>query len=131
MMNAKELRAGAEEILERLDIDQIPPLSYAARLARHILATVRDDDDEPVTVEGLVALGGVASRSIGETAINFKNTSVCVLFYYQKSGEVSRTVWSSDYMEGGIPDWASPKTMREARELLKRCGAIETKGGEQ
>lgn len=50
-MNAKELRAAAEEILRD------HPGYNEEHLAGHIIATVREDDDEPVTRERLESDG--------------------------------------------------------------------------
>ena len=54
-MTAKELRQAAENVL---GIVNDPPgwtakIIDSKRLASHVLATVRDDDDEPVTEEWL------------------------------------------------------------------------------
>ncbi len=50
-MNAKELRTAAEILLEDCDTIGVTPLQQLRRLAEHILATVKEDDDEPITEE--------------------------------------------------------------------------------
>ena len=115
-MNAKELRKAAEEILERVDIGQIRQGTLAARLAEYILATVRDDDNEPVTVEGLVALGFKLDEFQG---------------WYVSPNDM---LWWTPEKYGSPAHWrvggayvvkeCEPRNMKEARELLERCGAI-------
>lgn len=50
-MNAKELRTAAEILLEDCDTIGVTPLQQLRRLAEHILSTVKEDDDEPITEE--------------------------------------------------------------------------------
>lgn len=56
-MNAKELRAAAEELLRATESQELSWRLDDADIARHILTTVRDDDDDPVTRESCLAMG--------------------------------------------------------------------------
>lgn len=63
-MTAKELRIAAEVVLAydglpHADYVQVEGLQFhedAVEIARYILATVRDDDDEPVTYQWLISI---------------------------------------------------------------------------
>lgn len=84
-MNAKELRAAAEVAVMQWDNhdrhrlvagDDVLLNSHGepneVTFARHILATVRDDDDEPVTYERLAAFGPkVRDDEMGGVELSF------------------------------------------------------------
>ena len=134
-MNAKELRKAAERLRREFDEDAESPYGNASDIAvqleqndmaclfNHILATVRDDDDELVTIEGLVALGGVRS-GLGSVQsgwwVDFSE-GVSFRFVSDSLNDVmmNHIYWMSDISEALIP-----RNMKEARELLERCGAI-------
>lgn len=58
-MNAKELIEAAKSVVEHKNHTGIK--DYAFIFAEHILATVREDDDEPVTPEWLESQGIINS----------------------------------------------------------------------
>lgn len=65
-MTSKELRATAEAL------DEIPDLAPDVRsIAHYILATVREDDDEPVTVEWIDAETPLENRSVSPYHRNY------------------------------------------------------------
>lgn len=107
-MNAKELRQAAEaKLKEGVDV----------MMAEYILSTVRDDDDEPVTPERLVGLG-------------FKWDE-----YQRWYVSPNDMLWWTPGRYGSPDHWrvggayivaeCEPRNMKEARELLVRCGAIK------
>lgn len=58
-MNAKELRQAAEitrHLIAREDDDLNVIAGHIENIAAHILATVREDDDEPATYENLCSI---------------------------------------------------------------------------
>lgn len=81
------------------------------RMARHILATVHTDDDEPVTVAWLLSIGGEDRRNNSVPSIQFSGDSNVVLRYYPKLDvwHVSGSTWK-------------PKNRGQLRHLLAGLG---------
>lgn len=76
--------------------------------------------NEPVTPERLVEIGGVVN-------VNWVNFDKGIAFYIYPLGfidVVANDIWLSDFNEKSIP-----RNMKEARELLERCGAIKEGNG--
>ena len=119
-MTPKKLRAIAEELADcATDNSMWRKFGY---VAGYVLTHVNDDDDDPVTPERLVELGGLV----------FSNRPWCVSFQgaefaFSTDGvlrEISVAVAGRTWpLE--LSGWLLPPNMGEVRQLLKRCGAIK------
>lgn len=132
-MNAKELRAAAEVAVMQWDNhdrhrlvagDDVLLNSHGepneVTFARHILANVREDDNDPVTPERLVELGGTRVRD-WEVFFPGSFPGIGLRVIQRPSG--TWKVLAGEYVV--IDEPASLRNMKEARKLLVRCGAIE------
>lgn len=115
-MTARELRRAAK-----------CDLSYNATidgkvLAEHILSTVRDDDDEPVTLKKLQLLGGMTFTT-REWCVSWQG----VEFAFEDDGTLVEIdlVIEGYSKQQHIAGRFLPRNMLEARQLLERCGAIK------
>lgn len=80
------------------------------RMARHILATVHPDDDEPVTVEKLIAIGAAKcySRMGGTNATWSSDTQNAHIVYWHKTKQL--------FLNGEVV--MDDPTMKQVRQLL-------------
>ena len=134
-MNAKELRQAAEYTVTMWDNHDSKRLVAGDELffnsdgepdsvtfARHILSTVRDDDDELVTPERLVELGGVETP-VPSGTVRWIQFASCDFTF--RDGDIDTVDIGGEEDMYYIPDRHFPRNMKEARELLERCGAIK------
>lgn len=129
MMNAKELRQTAAYIVEQRDnhdkfrmvegdeafmnADGEPD---AVTFARHILATVREDDDEPVTRD---FLNSHSTASFGEALYSrYEFTDNLSVGFVAEEYESNRAAW----MFGAIKIPVDIKTRGQFRALCKGLG---------
>lgn len=106
-MNAESLIAQAKNVLDSEDISGLIRMTVNS-LMRHILATVREDDDEPINEETVRMLGGLPEGNNiefgitiwqkGETEITWENLEPRSHILWNKS---ENSVWLETYDKGG------------------------------
>jgi len=102
----------------------------------HILATVQDDDDAPITPERLVASGwqvdfdsqfGKYRHEVCILAGNAPYGVCCTYIISQRNGVPYASIAFVDRYTGvEFPEYLTPINMGEVRHLMQRCG-IEVK----
>jgi len=106
-MNAKELRAAAEEILRD------HPGYNEEHLAGHIIATVREDDDEPVTLERLEADGCGMKKKVTELGNVYFSLPGSLMAYQPEKNRL--------FLNGGSVE-LKVKSMGHLRRLVAALG---------
>lgn len=120
-MTPKELRAAAEQLL-RLDCEcdsyhghRCEKCKTFTPLARHIIATVREDDGEPVTTEWLIEVVPGEPDFDDDCFMVGNDISIC------KLGDVAKygwEVWCHEYELGSV------KTRGQFRRLCEGLGIV-------
>ena len=78
--------------------------------------------NDPVTPERLVELGGVVKwNDSGLVAVSFASGASMTIYKHEVDSVDVGDMEECQY----IPDCCFPRNMKEARELLERCGAIK------
>ena len=107
---AKEITDGVHATPDREYSIMYRIINSSILLAKHILATVHPDEDEPVTVEKLIAIGAALcySRMGGTNATWSSDTQNAHIVYWHKTKQL--------FLNGEVV--MDDPTMKQVRQLL-------------